>query len=480
MKFKNFIGGEFMDAISGEQIDVFQPATGQVYASVASSDQADVELAVIAAEKAQKSWASTPLQRRCAYLYQIADMIEAKLALLASIESRDQGKPVRLAERIDIPRAASNFRFFAGAVAHHLEQSSVMDQEAINYSLRESVGVAGLISPWNLPLYLLTWKIAPAIACGNTCVAKCSELTPATANALCEILGEIGLPAGVVNLVHGLGHKVGRAIAAHPRIPLVSFTGSTPTGVDIQQNAAPHFKKLSLELGGKNPNIIFADADFELAVNESVRAAFTNQGEICLCGSRLLIQETIYDQFKTEFVKKTNQLVTGDPDSRDTDLGALVSAEHRDKVMSYIKKAEQAGGVILCGGGPPSLDSRLSGGYYVRPTIIEGLDQKCEVIQNEIFGPVVTLQSFRDESDALHMANDIPFGLSATIWTSDSSRTHRFAAGLKAGVVWVNTWMARDLKTPFGGYKASGIGREGGHYSIDFYTESKNVCIALR
>ena len=479
MKFQNFIGGQFLNAISGEEIDVFQPSTGKVYARVASSDKRDVDMAVVAAERAQKSWAEIPMTQRCEYLFRIADAIEKQLTKLAQIESHDQGKPIRLAQEIDIPRAASNFRFFAGAISQHLEQSSSMDGKAINYSLREPVGVAGLISPWNLPLYLLTWKIAPAIACGNTCVAKCSELTPATANALCEIFQEVNLPPGVVNLVHGFGQNVGRAMAAHPRIPLISFTGSTPTGLDIQNQSAPYFKKLSLELGGKNPNIIFADADLDLAVNESVRAAFTNQGEICLCGSRILVEDAIYNQFRDAFVAKTKTLVTGDPNCAKSDLGALVSASHRDKVMRYINMAVDTGGKLLCGGDKPILAEGLEGGYYLSPTVFEGLPQSSDVIQNEIFGPVVTLQSFSQESEALNMANDTAFGLSASIWTRDVSRAHRFSSGLKAGVIWVNSWMKRDLRTPFGGYKFSGVGREGGHHSIDFYTESKNVCISF-
>ena len=477
--FKNYINGQFIDAASGDQMNVYQPSTGKVYARVVSSSVVDVNTAVQAANKAFYSWSKLPLASRINFLNRIAEAIENKAQYLAELESTDQGKPLNLALKIDIPRAASNFRFFAGAISHHLEQASTMDGQAINYSLREPIGVAGLISPWNLPLYLLTWKIAPAIACGNTCVAKCSELTPATANALCEIFSEIDLPPGVVNLVHGLGHQVGRAISAHPDIPLISFTGGTQTAVDIQRQAAPYFKKLSLELGGKNPNVIFADADFDLAVEESVRSAFTNQGEICLCGSRILIQESIYDQFKQAFVAKVKSLITGDPFCENSDLGALISASHRDKVLSYIDSAIQLGGTVLCGGEIPLLEDGLSKGYFILPTVIEGLSQDCDVIQQEIFGPVVTLQSFSSEQEALKLANDTPYGLSATIWTKDSTRTHRFAAGLKAGIIWVNTWLKRDLKTPFGGYKASGVGREGGHYSIDFYTESKNVCIAL-
>lgn len=480
MIFKNYINGEFRDAVDGEQLDVYCPSTGKIYAQVVSSSSKDVDLAVKSAGDALENWSKIPMETRCKYLLEIANAIDEKAETLAKLESVDQGKPLSLATKVDIPRAASNFRFFAGAIAHHLEQSSVMDDQAINYSIREPVGIAGLISPWNLPIYLLSWKIAPAIACGNTCVAKCSELTPATANALCEIFAEVGLPKGVVNLVHGLGHKVGRAISAHPDIPLVSFTGSTQTAIDIQKQAAPYFKKLSLELGGKNPNVVFADADFDLAVDEAVRSSFTNQGEICLCGSRILIEESIYDKFREAFVAKTRSLKTGDPSSENSDLGALVSAEHRDRVMSYIDKAKQLGGRILCGGTKPNLTGEFVNGYFIVPTIIEGLEQDCEVIQQEIFGPVVTLQSFKCEQEALKMANDVRYGLSASIWTSDSSRSHRFAAGLKAGIIWVNTWLKRDLKTPFGGYKASGVGREGGHYSIDFYTESKNICIAIK
>jgi len=477
--FKNFINGEFVDAQDSNRLDNFNPSTGQVYSQVVSSTQADVEMAVRAAEEAASHWRGLSQAERSGWLRKIADAIDENSENLAELESRDQGKPLSLARSVDIPRAASNFRFFAGALEHHLEQASSMDDKALNYSRREPVGVCGLISPWNLPLYLLTWKIAPAIACGNTCVAKCSELTPATANAFCSILREIDFPEGVVNLVHGLGVNVGRALSSHPRIPLISFTGSTPTAVDIQTQAAPYFKKLSLELGGKNPNIIFDDADLEMAVEQSVRAAFTNQGEICLCGSRLLVQETIYEHFKTSFLKRVQSLKTGDPFDPATNMGALVSAGHRDKVLGYVQKARDLGGRILCGGKPPELSAAFEDGYFLEPTVIEGLDQHCEVIQEEVFGPVVTLQSFRDESQALQMANDTTYGLSATFFTRDSARTHRFASGLKAGIIWVNTWMKRDLKTPFGGYKASGVGREGGEHSIDFYTESKNICIEI-
>lgn len=477
--FKNFIHGEFVDALEGRTLDNFDPSTGVVYAQVVSSTKLDVDLATQAAEEAFSGWSGLTQSARSEWLRKIADGIDRNSQKLAAMESRDQGKPLSLAKSVDIPRAAANFRFFASAVEHHLEQSSSMDDTAINYSRREPVGVCGLISPWNLPLYLLTWKIAPAIACGNTCVAKCSELTPATANALCEILREINFPQGVINLVHGLGSEVGRAMSAHPKIPLISFTGSTKTAIDIQTQAAPFFKKLSLELGGKNPNIIFDDADLDLAVRESVRAAFTNQGEICLCGSRILIHESIYEPFKKAFLAKVSQLKTGDPQDQDTSLGALVSSDHRDKVLAYIERAKSLGGRILCGGKAPHLEGELRGGYFVEPTVIEGLAQDCEVIQDEIFGPVVTLQTFRDENEALRLANDNIYGLAATFFTRDSSRTHRFSAGLKAGIIWVNTWMKRDLRTPFGGFKASGVGREGGEHSIDFYTESKNICIEI-
>jgi len=479
LRILNFINGEFLESceISSSGLEVFEPATGSVYAILEDSSPKDVDLAVGAAREAFKTWKKTTLEERARVMREIASGIRKNSERLAAAESRDQGKPISLARSVDIPRAASNFDFFASAIEQSRDHSFHNEEGVFHYSKRKPVGVAGLISPWNLPLYLLTWKIAPAIACGNTVVAKCSELTPMTANILCEIIQKSSLPKGVVNLVHGSGLNVGRAICAHPEIPLISFTGSTQTALDIQKQAAVHFKKLSLELGGKNPTLIFEDCDYEQALNTAVRASFTNQGEICLCGSRLYVQSSIREKFVKDFVELAKTWKPGDPSREETKMGALVSKEHREKVLSYIEKARDLGGEIICGGKVPQFQSELDGGYFVEPTVITGLKNSCAVIQEEIFGPVVTIGSFDTEAQAIELANDSKYGLSASVWTTDLGRAQRVSQNLEAGMVWVNTWMKRDLRTPFGGVKASGVGREGGEYSLEFYTEEQNITL---
>jgi len=474
MRLHNFIDGVFVPPANGAYFDDVGPATGDVIAHVPDSDRADVDSAARAAKRAFASWSVTPAEQRSRVLLKIADLIEENLEELARLESQDNGKPVSLARQMDIPRAVANFRFFATAILHDATEAHVTDSAALNYTLRQPAGVAGLISPWNLPLYLLSWKIAPAIAAGNTCVAKPSELTPLTANRLAELSLEAGLPPGVMNIVHGYGAKAGAAICEHPDIGLISFTGGTVTGAKVAAAAAPMFKRLSLELGGKNPNLIFADADLVQAVTTSIRSSFANQGEICLCGSRLFVERAIYDEFVQHFVEATKRLRIGDPTDAETDVGALVSAAHLEKVMGYLELAKQEGGTIVTGGG--RIDRP---GNFLEPAVITGLGCETRVLQEEIFGPVVTITPFDGESEALAFANSTRYGLSATVWTRDLQRAHRVAAALDAGTVWVNCWLLRDLRVPFGGMKDSGVGREGGFESLRFFTEAKNVCVKL-
>jgi len=471
---RNFIGGAFAEPRNGAYFDDIEPATGKGIAAIPDSDGADVDDAVHAARRAFPAWSATPAEQRSRILLGLADLIEQNLEDLARLESRDNGKPLSLARRLDIPRAVANFRFFATAILHQASEAHVTDATALNYTLRQPVGVAGLISPWNLPLYLLSWKIAPALASGNTCVAKPSELTPLTAHRLAQLSLEAGLPAGVMNIVHGTGPKAGAAICAHPDVPLISFTGGTVTGAKVAAAAAPMFKKLSLELGGKNPNLIFADADLDDAIATSIRSSFWNQGEICLCGSRIFVERSIHDAFVERFVAATRKLRIGDPLDPDTDVGALISAAHVEKVMGYIELAKQEGGTIAAGG------RRVDGaGFYVEPTIVTGLGCDCRVLQEEIFGPVVTITPFDTGGEAVAFANSTRYGLSATVWTRDLQRAHRVAAQLQAGTVWINCWLLRDLRVPFGGMKDSGVGREGGFESLQFFTEAKNVCVKL-
>lgn len=475
----NYIGGNLAPARSGMWLDNFSPANGQVFSRIADSDAMDVDAAVAAAEAALPAWIALGREGRSNAMLRVAALIERDLELFARAESRDNGKPVSLAREVDIPRAVANLRFFASAILHWSSEAHMMDDVAVNYTDRQPVGVAGCISPWNLPLYLFTWKIAPALAAGCCVVAKPSEVTPLTAHMLAERCIEAGLPPGVLNIVHGLGPKVGAAITAHPRIPAISFTGGTKTGAEIARVAAPMFKKLSLELGGKNPVLVFADCDFDRMLANTLRSSFRNQGQICLCGSRILIERSIYDRFREAFVAKVKALRVGDPSAEGTDLGAVVSEAHMNKVLGHIATAKEEGGRVLCGGERVLLDGPLKDGWYISPTVIEGLGPQCRTNQEEIFGPVVTLQPFDTEEEALALANATPYGLASVLWTRDNQRTHRMARALNSGIVWVNCWMVRDLRTPFGGMKQSGVGREGGTEALRFFTEAKNVCIRL-
>ncbi|MEM9649223.1 MAG: aldehyde dehydrogenase [Bacteroidota bacterium] len=472
----NYIGGEFTRPKGDCYLDVYNPSTTQVYAKVPDSDEADMQAAIAAAEKAFPSWSGTSLEERHEVLMRISKHVERDLEALALAESLDNGKPLKLARTVDIPRVASNFRFFATALMQFSSESHEMNWDAINYTLRRPLGVVGCISPWNLPLYLFSWKIAPALAMGNTVVAKPSEVTPMTAFLLAKICDEVGLPKGVLNIVHGQGTKTAAMLSTHKTVKAVSFTGSTKVGVDIATKAAPLFKKLSLEMGGKNPNIIFADCDYDKMLQTTLRSSFANQGQICLCGSRIYIEKPLYEKFKTDFVQRTKALRIGHPSEEDSDLGAIVSKAHFEKIMGHIKLAEQEGGRILCGG-KPVRPKGAEDGWYIAPTVIEGLDSACSTNKEEIFGPVVTLAPFESEKEALDLANNSDYGLSATIWTQNLGRAHRIARDLEAGIVWVNTWLLRDLRTPFGGMKNSGVGREGGLEALRFFTEPKNVCI---
>jgi aminomuconate-semialdehyde/2-hydroxymuconate-6-semialdehyde dehydrogenase len=476
-KLQNYINGELVPPHSNEYFENIEPAIGKPYSLIPDSDESDVLEATKAAKAAFPIWSKMSIDQRSEILLRIAELIGENLDELAAAESRDNGKPLKLAKTVDIPRAQANFHFYGTGILHFASESHSMGNLAINYTLRQPIGVAGCISPWNLPLYLFSWKIAPALASGNTVVAKPSEITPYTSYLLSKICIEAGLPKGVLNIVHGLGPKAGAAIIEHPDIPMISFTGGTATGEWIARTAAPKFKKLSLELGGKNPNLIFADCDFDEMMKTTLRSSFSNQGQICLCGSRIMIERSIYDRFKTEFVERVKALKVGDPSNPDTNLGAVVSKPHMEKVLSYVELAKEEGGTVLCGGNRAIIGGKFSDGYFLEPTVIEGLSYDCRTNQEEIFGPVVTIMPFDTEEEALAIANSTKYGLASTIWTSDLKRAHRVARDLHTGIAWINCWLLRDLRTPFGGVKESGVGREGGFEAFQFFTEPKNVCI---
>ena len=476
-KILNFINGEFVEPTSKEYLENVSPINGDVYSLIPDSDERDVQKALNAANQASLGWAQTQASQRSQILQKMASIIDSKKDELAKAETIDNGKPIRLSKQVDIPRSSSNLKFFAEMISQFKGDHYPSEEHVFNYTVRKPLGVVACISPWNLPLYLLTWKIAPALITGNTVVAKPSEITPMTAFLLGEIANEAGLPKGVLNIIHGTGEKVGSPLVSDTLVKGVSFTGSTLTGRSIAEKAAPTFKKVSLEMGGKNPNIIFEDCDFEKAVNTTVRSSFENQGQICLCGSRIFVQKSIYEKFKEALKEKTSKMIIGDPLSEKTDLGALVSKGHFDKVSSYIDLAKEEKGTILFGGEKPQLDSSLKDGYYLRPTLIEGLDPFSRTNQEEIFGPVASITPFDSEEEVLEWANSTTYGLAGTIWTQDLKRAHRLANKVNSGILWVNCWMKRDLRTPFGGLKQSGVGKEGGLYALNFFTEEKNICV---
>lgn len=478
-KILNYIDGKLEEPSSGKYLDNHDPSTGAVYSLIPDSDERDVNNAVRAAQHAFLLWSSLAAEKRSAILVRIADLIDRDLDALALAESVDNGKTLASAKSLDIPRASANMRFFATAVIHFSSEAHITGTEAVNYTLRSPLGVVGCISPWNLPLYLFTWKIAPALAAGCTVVAKPSELAPMTAFLFSKLCTEAGLPKGVLNIVHGTGANAGQSIVEHPDVAAISFTGGTVTGKKIASTAAPMFKKLSLELGGKNPNIIFADCNLREALNGSVKSSFSNQGEICLCGSRILVERSLYDSFMEAFVERVKQLSVGDPLEEKTDVGALISESHLSKVSGCIDLAKHEGGTIIAGGSRVTVRGRCEGGYFLEPTIITGLKHGCRTNQEEIFGPVVAVMPFDSEEEAIQLANDSNYGLSATIWTENLKRAHSVSAQVKSGIIWVNCWLFRDLRTPFGGMKQSGVGREGGWEALRFFTEAKNVCVKL-
>lgn len=478
-QLENFIGGQWLAPTAGRYIDNINPATAEVSGQIPDSDEADIELAVQAAKQAFPAWSMLPSEKKFLILNKIAELIDEHREALALVETNDNGKPLWLSNIVDIPRASANFRFFATGIMHFANESHAMEDKAVNYTLRQPLGIVGCISPWNLPLYLFTWKIAPALAAGNCVIAKPSEVTPATAYLLGKICQEAGLPTGVLNIVHGAGQGCGEAIVKHPAIKAISFTGSTRAGKRIASIAAPMFKKLSLELGGKNANIIFNDCNWEKMIPETIRSSFGNQGQICLCGSRLLIERSAYENFKKYFVAAVKKLTVGDPLNEGSKQGAIVSKLQYDKVMNCIALAKEEGGQVLCGGNTVKLEGRCANGYFIEPTIIEGLNQQCKTNQEEIFGPVITIQPFDTVEEAIALANNSSYGLAASVWTQDISKANLVATKLETGIVWVNCWLLRDLRTPFGGVKNSGVGREGGWEALKFFTEAKNVCIAF-
>lgn len=472
---RNYVGGCFVEHDGSEWMDVLEPATGERFARLPLSGSNDVDAAVEAAREAQPGWAALGKDSRADWLDRIADSLEASFEEVAELESRDTGKPISLARAVDANRSVANFRFFAGLIREQEKETFEME-DATNYVVNRPVGVGALITPWNLPLYLLSWKVAPAIGMGNTVVCKPSELTPMTADLLMRVIDGVGLPAGVVNLVHGDGMGAGSPLVAHPGIDLVSFTGGTATGEKVAESAAPAFKKLSLELGGKNSSIVFADCDMEKTIAGVVRSGFLNQGQVCLCGSRILVEDSVYDEFERAFVEAVEQMRIGDPADDSTDLGALISKDHLQKVQGYVDIAIEEGGRILTGG-TPCLPSGFEGGNWMAPTVIADLPPESRCSTEEIFGPVVTLHRFQSEEEAVGIANGTRYGLAGSVWTSDMEKGKRVSESMESGMVWVNTWLHRDLRVPFGGVKDSGVGREGGRWSLGFFSEAMNVCL---
>ncbi len=474
-KIKNFIDGKYVDPVKNQYVENINPALGEAYSEVAFSTKEDVDLAVAAAKAAFVDWKKTSPKERVHYLQKISKLIHNNLDELAKAETIDNGKPLKLSASVDIPRAVENFEFYAHCLSQFGERAYQTDERTFNTTYHSPLGVVGLISPWNLPLYLLSWKVAPALAMGNTMVAKPSEITPMTASLLCQLIKQAGVPDGVFNMVHGHGAEVGAPLCEHPDVAAISFTGSTVTGKSIAQSCAKSFKKVSLEMGGKNPNIIFADCDYDKALKTTVHSSFANQGQICLCGSRIFIEESIYEKFKNDLVDRAKKITVGDPMEANTKCGAIVSLRQFEKVLTYIQLAKQEGGKVLCGG-EAITPKGLEKGFFIAPTIIENLDPRCRVNQEEIFGPVVTLTPFKNEEEVLEWANSTEYGLSATVWTQDLTRANHFSRQLHSGIVWVNTWLNRDLRTPFGGVKSSGVGREGGDYALNFFSQVKNIC----
>ncbi|MBU6476110.1 MAG: aldehyde dehydrogenase [Alphaproteobacteria bacterium] len=473
-KILNFIGGEMRAPVSGRYFETDDPAVGAPYALVPDSGAEDLELAVAAAKKAFPAWRDTPAAGRAKALRNLADMIEKNRAGFARAECIDNGRPVAACTAVNIMRGSANLRFFADE-AVRFSGEKFKTEKIESYTLPQPLGVVATISPWNLPMLLFTWKFAPALAAGNCVIAKPSEVTPMTAYMLANLANDAGIPGGVFNVLHGKGANIGAAITAHPDIPAISFTGGTVTGTTIYAAAARQLKKVSLELGGKNPTVVFNDADLDKTAEGAIAAGFSNQGQICLCGSRLLVQEGIYEDFKKAFIARAKEIKIGDPLLEETQHGPMVSKAHMEKVLDYIGLAQREGGKVLTGGKRCIVDGRCKGGWFIEPTIIEGLPMECRANQEEIFGPVVTIMPFKTEDEAVALANGVEYGLAASVWTEDRAKADRVAAKIESGIVWQNCWNARDLRTPFGGVKKSGVGREGGRRALEFFTEEKTI-----
>ena len=478
IEIQNFINGEWRDANSGKKMEVVDPSRGSVYGQLSFSDSSDVKDAIHAAKNAYPEWSKMSISKRSQLMMKLADLIDENADSLIKAESLDNGKPLKLAKHVDIPRASANIRFYAQAIGQFHGDSYMMDDGSVNYTSYESLGVVTCISPWNLPLYLFTWKIAPALATGNTIVAKPSEVTPYTAYLFSKLFKEAGFPKGVLNIINGIGSEVGEELVKNENIKAVSFTGSTRTGEIISESVAGAFKKVSLEMGGKNPNVIFEDCDYDKMLSTTVHSSFSNQGQICLCGSRILVEKSLAPKFLKDFVEKAKELKVGPPSESDTKVGAIVSKEHYSKILKYIGIAKEEGGEILCGGNAIHPEGDYKNGYYIEPTIIVNLNQQCRTNQEEVFGPVVSVDTFETIDEAIEKANSTKYGLSATVWTKDTSKALRASREIQAGIVWVNCWLKRDLRTPFGGVKNSGVGREGGMDALKFFTEVKNTCIS--
>jgi aminomuconate-semialdehyde/2-hydroxymuconate-6-semialdehyde dehydrogenase len=484
-QIRQFIGSAYVDSGSGKTFDQVAPATGQVVGQVHEASRDDVDRAVQAARDALAGpWGRLSVEDRCQLLYRIADGINARFDEFLAAESEDTGKPYSLARHIDIPRGAANFKVFADTVRNVANKSFEMATPdgagALNYSVHVPKGVIAVVCPWNLPLLLMTWKVGPALACGNTVVVKPSEETPATAALLGEVMNEAGVPAGVYNVVHGFGpDSAGAFLTEHPGVDAITFTGETGTGEAIMRAAASGVRDVSFELGGKNPGIVFSDCDLDKAVEGTLRSVFANCGQVCLGTERVFVQRPLFDEFVARLKAGAEALTMGHPTDEATQLGPLVSEIHRSKVRSYYDLAVEEGANVITGGGVPDMPGELAGGSWVQPTVWTGLDDSARVVREEIFGPCCHVAPFDEEDEVIARANDTRYGLAAAVWTENASRAHRVARQIEAGITWVNSWFLRDLRTPFGGMKQSGIGREGGEYSLEFYSETKNICIKL-
>ncbi len=473
----NYINGELVPPKKTKYLNVYNPANGKIYAKCPNSDNSDLKDAINSAKKAHSKWKNLTNENRRDILFKIADELEKNKEKFALAETIDNGKPINDSQTIDIPRSINNLKFYASAVINNSSESHSLGHRAINYTLRDPIGIVACISPWNYPLHLLTWKIAPALAMGNCVIAKPSEITPMTAYLFSKICIKVGLPKGVLSILHGTGENIGDKIVRHPDIKAISFTGGTKTGKIINSSASPLLKKVSLELGGKNPTIIFEDCNYKQMLKTTVRSSFGNQGQICLCGERIFIQSSIYDKFKKDFIVETEKLKIADPRNQKTEQGAIVSEQHYNKILAYLDSAKQNGAIFLTGGKAKKIKGECSNGWYIEPTIIENLSRNSKCYSEEAFGPVTSIYKFETKKEAIDLANETNYGLAASIWTSNLRSAHQVAKSINFGIVWVNSWNLRDLRTPFGGMKDSGLGREGGNESLSFFSEPKNVCI---